>query len=128
MTIVQIVLAGVVCTILALAVKRNRPDFAIVVSVGASVLLVSMVLPQLRAGIGVIYNLGGFLDTRIPYVTLVLQILGIAYVAEIGSQICHDAGEGAIASKIEMAGKILIMIAAAPVLLDVLQMIVGIMP
>ena len=128
MTIVQVVLAGVVCAIVALAVKRNRPDFALIVSVGASVLLMTMVMPELIAALGVIQNLGSNLDTRIPYVAMILQILGIAYVAEIGAQLCHDADEHAIAFKIEMAGKVLIMVAAAPVFLDVLQMIVGIMP
>lgn len=128
MTIIQVVLVGVICTVVVLAVKRNRPDFAVLVSIGASVLLITMVLPGLRSALGLLQNLGSHLDTRIPYVTMVIQILGIAYMAEIGAQICADAGEGAIASKIEMAGKVLIMVAAGPVLLDVLQMIVGIMP
>jgi stage III sporulation protein AD len=46
----------------------------------------------------------------------------------MGAQVCADAGEGAIASKIELAGKVMIIAAAAPVLIDVMHMVVGIMP
>ena len=44
------------------------------------------------------------------YITTVLKVIGIAYIAG-GSQICKDSGEGAIASKIELGGKILMVLA-----------------
>jgi len=126
--IIQVVAVGIICAILALTIKRQSPEIAIIITLAASILIFFMVLPALIYAVGIIQNLGSHLDSRIAYVPLVLQILGIAYVAELGAQVCIDAGESAIAAKIELAGKVLIMAAAAPILLDVLQMIVGIMP
>ena len=37
------------------------------------------------------------------YVETLLKNIGIAYIAEFGAQITKDAGQGAIASKIELA-------------------------
>ena len=128
MTIMQVVAAGVLSAVLALTVKRQSPEIALIITIAASVLIFIMVLPMLAGAVGLLQNLGSQLDTRVPYVTLVLQILGIAYVAELGAQVCSDAGESAIAAKIELAGKVMIMAAAAPILLDVLSMVVGIMP
>ncbi|MCL2399238.1 MAG: stage III sporulation protein AD [Defluviitaleaceae bacterium] len=128
MTIIQVVAVGVLSAVLALTVKKQSPEIALMITIAASVLILFMLMPLLIGAVGVIQNLGGQLDTGIPYVSLVLQILGIAYIAELGAQVCSDAGESAIASKIELAGKIMIMAVAAPVLLDVLHMIVGIMP
>ena len=54
-----------------------------------------------------------------------LKITGIAYLSQFGMQICADAGEGAIAAKIELAGKILIMTVSAPILLAVLDVVMG---
>ena len=124
----QVVAVGIISAVLTLTVKRHSPEIAMIITLGASVLIFFMILPMLASAVGIIQNLGAQLDSRISYVALVLQIIGIAYVAELGAQVCADAGENAIASKIELAGKVLIMATAAPILLDVLHMIVGIMP
>ena len=128
MTIIQVVAVGVLSAVLALTVKKQSPEIALMITIAASVLILFMLMPMLIGAIGVIQNLGGHLDSQVPYVTIVLQILGIAYIAELGAQVCSDAGENSIASKIELAGKVMIMAVAAPILLDVLHMIVGIMP
>lgn len=126
-TIVQVVGVGVISAVLAITLKSRSPEIAVIISLAASVLIFFMILPVLTGAIGVLNNLGGYLDGRLPYVTIVLQMLGIAYIAELGAQVCHDAGESAIASRIELAGKVLIMAIAAPILFDVLRVISGIM-
>ena len=128
MTIIQVVAVGILSAILALTIKKQSPEIALMITIVASVLIFFMIMPLLAAAVGIIYNFGSNLDGRVPYVALVLQIIGIAYVAELGAHICSDAGESAIAAKIELAGKVLIMAAAAPILIDVLNMIMGIMP
>nr|MDA8233783.1 stage III sporulation protein AD [Clostridia bacterium] len=47
-----------------------------------------------------------------------------AYIAEFGAQICRDAGEGAVASKIEFAAKVLVMILAIPIIIAILDTLV----
>ena len=128
MSIIQVVGVGVISAVLALTVKKYSPEIALTITIAASVLIFIMILPVLIGALGIIHNLGGMLDSRIPYVSLVFQILGIAYISELGAQVCADAGENAIASKIEMGGKVIIIAVASPILLDVLHMIVGIMP
>jgi len=62
------------------------------------------------------------------YMGTILKIIGIAYIAEFGAQICRDAGEGTIASKIELAAKILIMVLAVPIVVAVLTMLIKLVP
>ena len=59
------------------------------------------------------------------YFSVVLKVIGIAYLTQFGAQLCADAGEGAIASKIELAGKVVMMTVAAPVLTGLLEMVMG---
>jgi len=61
------------------------------------------------------------------YLTTVLKVIGIAYIAEFGSQICKDSGEGAIASKIELGGKVLMMVLALPILTALLEAVLAIL-
>jgi stage III sporulation protein AD len=58
----------------------------------------------------------------------VLKITGIAYIAEFGAEVCKDAGEGSIASKIELAGKVTIIVLAVPIITSLLDLIIKVMP
>ena len=62
------------------------------------------------------------------YVETILKIIGIAYIAEFGAQITKDAGQGAIASKIELGGKILILAMAIPILTVIIETVISLIP
>lgn len=47
------------------------------------------------------------------YIMLIFKVVGIAYIIQLAAQICTDAGESAIASKVELAGRVMILLAAA---------------
>jgi stage III sporulation protein AD len=85
-------------------------------------------MPPLAGLIALIASITGYLSSGQEYVLVVVQIIGIAYVAEFGAQICSDAGEGSIASKIELAGKILIMGVAAPIIISLVEQVIAIIP
>ena len=57
------------------------------------------------------------------YFSTVLKVVGIAYLAGFGAEVCRDAGERATAGKLELAGKVIILITALPVLIAVLETI-----
>jgi len=67
-------------------------------------------------------------NVNMVYVETILKIIGIAYIAEFGAQLTKDAGQGAIASKIELAGKILILVMAVPILPVIIETILGLIP
>ncbi len=58
------------------------------------------------------------------YLGTVLRIVGVAYLTEFGAQVARDAGEGAVASKVELGGKVLVLTMALPILLGILQLVV----
>ena len=69
-------------------------------------------------------------DTKINmiYFETILKIVGIAYIAEFAAQISKDAGQGAIASKIELGGKIIILALAIPILTAIIETVIGLIP
>ncbi|MGX1192952.1 stage III sporulation protein AD [Metabacillus sp. SLBN-84] len=67
-------------------------------------------------------------NINMMYVETILKIIGIAYIAEFGAQITKDAGQGAIASKIELGGKIIILAMAVPILTVIIETIIGLIP
>ena len=61
------------------------------------------------------------------YIGIVLKILAIAYITSFCSEICKDSGAGSIGSKVEFAGKIMILGLAIPILMAVLDSILQIL-
>jgi len=67
-------------------------------------------------------------NINLIFLKTILKIIGIAYIAEFGAQIVRDAGQESIASKIELAGKILIMVMAIPIVSVIIETVVKLLP
>ncbi|MBE3101117.1 MAG: stage III sporulation protein AD [Firmicutes bacterium] len=128
MNIMQIVAIGLIAAVLAVVVRQQRPDMALMISLAAGVIIFIMVLGNVKAVVNTINNMAQRANLDSIYLTTILKVVGIAYIAEFGAQICKDAGEGAIASKIELGGKLLIMILALPILTALMEVILKILP
>ncbi len=129
MEIVQIVGIGLVATILIVLLRQsNRADFALLVSIITGLIIFAMIIDKVKYIVDTLGNLSRNANIEFTYFTTILKIIGIAYIVEFGAQISRDAGEEAIASKIELGGKIIIMVLAMPILLTLMDLIIKILP
>ncbi|MTI65429.1 MAG: stage III sporulation protein AD [Firmicutes bacterium] len=128
MEILQIVGIGMIATVLSVILRQERPEFALQVSVVTGIIIFLFVITKLTYVVQVLNNLAERVDIDFIYFSTILKVIGIAYIAEFGAQISRDAGEGAIAAKIELAGKILILVLSMPILIALLDLIIKIMP
>lgn len=128
MEIFQIAGVGIIATILIIILKQIRPEFTVLVSIVTGVIIFAFLLPKLSYVIDTISSLSNRVDVDISYFNTLIKIIGIAYIVEFASQICRDAGQNSIAMKIELGGKVLIMVLAIPVLLALLDLIIKILP
>ena len=128
MNIMQITAIGLVTALLVIVVKQQRPDIAMMISLAAGSIIFILLLGNIKIIATTVENMAQKANLDSIYITTVLKVIGIAYIAEFGSQICKDAGEGAIASKIGLGGKILIMVLALPILTALMEAVLKILP
>ncbi|MFL0490556.1 MULTISPECIES: stage III sporulation protein AD [Bacillus] len=124
----QIVGLGLVATFLAAILNQHKSSITslFIVFVGSVMFLI--LIDQIHSILQMIERVASEAKVSNVYVETLLKIIGIAYIAEFGAQITKDAGQGAIASKIELAGKILILVMAIPILTVVIETILGFLP
>ncbi|WP_144525405.1 stage III sporulation protein AD [Bacillus sp. DE0042] len=124
----QIVGLGLVATFLAAVLNQHKSSITslFIVFVGSVMFLI--LIDQIHSILQMIERVASEAKVSNVYVETLLKIIGIAYIAEFGAQITKDAGQGAIASKIELAGKILILVMAIPILTVVIETILGFLP
>jgi stage III sporulation protein AD len=128
MEIIQIVGLGMITTFLALVVKEHKPVFAFLLTVFTGIIIFLFLIDKIAVMIQMIEELAVNANINLVYVQTIFKIIGIAYIAEFGAQIARDAGQGAIASKIELAGKVLIMIMAIPIISVIIETILTLIP
>lgn len=112
----------------ALLVKEYKPALALCIGFATAVTIFLALLSQ----IGHVFDLVSMLSSRLSvdteYIGIILRIIGIAYLTRFGSALCLDAGQQAIAQKIELAGKVMIVVTSIPILTAVLNLLIGILP
>jgi len=107
----------------ALIVKTTRPELAVHISVitGVVILLYSFSLVE-----GFRYQAQEFMENYGLDATsfkAALKITGIAYIAQFAADTCRDCGESAIASRVELAGRIMIIVTAFPLIISTVKAI-----
>ena len=129
MEILKIVVLGIVSTIVAVILRQsNREEFALLISILTGIIIFSMILNKLKYVIETLSQLVKSTNLEFIYFSIILKIIGIAYLVEFGAQVSRDAGEDSIASKIELGGKVIVMVLAMPILLTLMDLILKILP
>ncbi|MEG6522575.1 stage III sporulation protein AD [Desulfotomaculum sp. 1211_IL3151] len=128
MDILQIVGLGLVVCILAIILRQQKPPMATLLTMTAGIIIFFIMMPQIAAVFNVLRDLASQANVSMAYMGTILKIVGIAYIADFGSQICRDAGESTLASKIEFAAKIIVLVMAVPIIVAVLQSLIKLVP
>ncbi len=110
-SVVILALTGVSISIL---IKKIRPELSVVIAVATGVILLMSCLTELTGVLDALRALAADYGIEAEYVGLCIKIIGIAYVAQLGVQVCTDAGETAVAGKVELCGRVLILAVSLP--------------
>ena len=122
---IQTVAIGIIGVVLALTLRQTRPELALMVSLATGGLILILALGDLTNLVSFLTSLASRFGLDDGMIKAVLQMTGIAYLAEFGVQACKDAGEGSIAQKVELCGKVAIFLLCAPVVVEILSTLFG---
>ncbi len=128
MDIIKIIGVGLIALIIIILLKQYKPDFVIYVSLIAGALIIFMVLDKLTGIIDLLSNLSNKAGVSSQFLGILLKITGIAFLTEFAVSICNDSGESAIANKIDLGGKIIIIAISVPIISALLELIIKILP
>ena len=123
--IIGIALVGLIIIIL---IKQYRPEFAIYISLLTGVLILLLVMDKLTGIINLLQSMANKTSINSTFLMLLIKITGIAFLSEFAVSICKDSGEAAIASKIEIGTKIIIISMSIPIISSLLEIIVKVLP
>ena len=126
--IIKIIGIAVIALIIIIILKQYRPEFAIYISILTGILIILLVTDKLTDIIQLLNSIASKASINTEFIALLLKITGIAFLAEFAVSICKDAGEVAIASKVEIGSKIIIIAMSIPIISALLEIILKILP
>lgn len=128
MEILKIIGIGLIALIIIVMLKQYKPEFVIYVSIIAGALILFIVVDKLTGIINLLQSLANKASINTEFLTLLIKITGIAFLSEFAVSICKDAGEVAIANKMEIGAKIIIISMSIPIISSLLEIILKILP
>lgn len=128
MDIIKIIGIGLIALIIIILLKQYKPEFAIYISLLTGALILLLLTDQLTGIVNLIQSIAVKANINGQFLSLLIKITGIAFLSEFAVSICKDSGEGAIASKIELGSKIVIISMSIPIISSLLEIILQILP
>ena len=114
MNIVGIAGIALVSAVIAVMLRRYNQEYAVVVTITAGVIILVQILANIMPAIRQINSLLSSAGLPNEYAVILFKTLGLCFLAQFSADSCRDAGENALASKVELAGKLAIVILALP--------------
>lgn len=123
MGIVKICILAVAGVLLAVHVKAQRSEYAVVLSLAVCVLILLFSADRLSYIVDMISELMDMISFDTTYLILLLKLIGISYITEFAASLCKEAGFAAIAAQVELAGKLTMVFMSMPIAFSVLQVV-----
>ena len=128
MEIIKIVGTGLISLVIILILRQYKPEYAIYVSLIAGILILTLSLGELTGIINLLKDISSKANINTKFLSLLLKITGISFLTEFAVSISKDSGETAIANKIDLGGKVLIIVISIPIITALLETVLKIIP
>jgi len=125
MNIIAIAGIAIITAILAVMLKRYHQEYSIIISIAAGILILFQIFANITPAIQQINTLLSSAGLTADYAAILFKSLGICFLAQFAADSCRDAGESALASKVEFAGKIAIVVLSLPLFERIASTAVG---
>ncbi len=126
--IIKIVAIGLITCLATLIVKPVRSDFAIFIAIAGGLVILFLILDYVSDIFEVFKNIISTTGVSSELYKILIKIIGIGYLIEFAVGVCNDTGNSSLGDKILLGGKIVIMVMALPIVTNILQIIMGLLP
>jgi len=126
--LLRIIGLGLMATIVIVVLREQRAEWALLIRLGVGVALFLLLVPDLAKLLSSLIKLSELAQISGTYVALLLKVIGIAYLTMFVAHIAYDANEVGTGWRIELAGKVVILLLAVPLIASIAETILKFIP
>lgn len=125
MEILKIVGVSIFAVVMIIVLKNQRPEMALILSIATGIGIMLFAVYKMSSVVNVLNDLVTKSGINKDFLLIVIKVIGIAYIVEFGKNVCVDAGQSGIATKLEMAGKVIIVVLTIPLITSLVNILTG---
>ncbi len=128
MTAVKIAALLVAAAVLCVAIRVNRPELAMAVGLLAGLTACLLSMDELAGAVRILKEWLTKAGADDGDTALLLRLCGLSLIGEYAAQLCRDAGEGALAQRVEFGTRVSLTALLTPLAAEVLSAAVALLP
>lgn len=123
MDIIKIVLFAIAAVVLGMLVRSVKPEFGVMIGMAACTCIFLLLIHKIELVLDYMNTIWDLLPVDKTFMSMLLKMIGISYIAEFSGDICKDAGYQTMAGQIELFAKVSILLISMPILMSFLELI-----
>ena len=123
--IIKIIGIAFITATAAILLKGTKPELSFAVTVTGVIIILLFIVDGLQTTFSVFGEIARLTGVDNGLLKILLKIVGVGYLTEFGAGILQDFGSNAVADKVVLGGKIVIILLSAPVFEGLLQLLRG---
>jgi stage III sporulation protein AD len=123
----MIKVVGIVLTalIINIVLKSYSKEFTFLVNIVCTIIIFTLISKDLKGIVDRLTSISNEISVLLPYIKIMLKILGISMIAQLLSDLCRDNGENTLANQTELSAKIIILVTALPLFTTIMDIMIG---
>jgi len=123
----MIKVVGIVLTVLIINIvlKNYSKEFTFLINIVCTIIIFTLISKDLKGIVDRLTSISNEISVLLPYIKIMLKILGISMIAQLLSDLCRDNGENTLANQTELSAKIIILVTALPLFTTIMDIMIG---
>ena len=123
----MIKVVGIVLTalIINIVLKNYSKEFTFLINIVCTIIIFTLISKDLKGIVDRLTSISNEISVLLPYIKIMLKILGISMIAQLLSELCRDNGENTLANQTELSAKIIILVTALPLITTIMDIMIG---
>lgn len=123
----MIKVVGIVLTalIINIVLKNYSKEFTFLINIVCTIIIFTLISKDLKGIVDRLTSISNEISVLLPYIKVMLKILGISMIAQLLSDLCRDNGENTLANQTELSAKIIILVTALPLFTTIMDIMIG---
>lgn len=123
----MIKVVGIVLTalIINIVLKNYSKEFTFLINIVCIIIIFTLISKDLKGIVDRLTSISNEISVLLPYIKIMLKILGISMIAQLLSDLCRDNGENTLANQTELSAKIIILVTALPLFTTIMDIMIG---
>lgn len=123
----MIKVVGIVLTalIINIVLKNHSKEFTFLINIVCTIIIFTLISKDLKGIVDRLTSISNEISVLLPYIKIMLKILGISMIAQLLSDLCRDNGENTLANQTELSAKIIILVTALPLFTTIMDIMIG---